>query len=526
MKMPLPVAQRGPFTPAFMSVVETIALHAQSRPNDAAFADGERVLRWREFNAEVNRLANGLLAFGVRKSDRVAVLAANSLWAYTVIFGVMRTGAVVCPLSPLLTPQLVGSLAEDCGAKLLLVERPYRELALDCRRLHPDLKLIFESDEPAEASYRQLIADAPPTDPSIELSADDRCNVIYSSGTTGRPKGIVHTHGARVGFATQLGLGLRFHALCRTLLSTSPSSNGTWMMMLPTVMLGGTTVVMGGFSAAGLLGAIRQHKPTHAFIVPTQARAVLEDPAHRGVDFLCFECIVTAGAPMPEPLKSRVRALTGEKLFELWGFTESVGTIISPPEMAARPESVGRPWLGAELRIIDEQGRDISGRGTGEIVGRTISMMEGYLNRPDANEEIIWRDERGRVFFRTGDIGHLDADGYLTLRGRAKDMIISGGQNVFPVDIEAVLLRHDAVQDAAVVGVEDAKWGERPIAFVIARPGHPVDAQALKEWANQRLAAFQRLSDVVVRSQDFPRNTLGKVLKNELKKGHKTQGDA
>jgi long-chain acyl-CoA synthetase len=509
------------FSPAFISIVETIALHARTRPSDPAFADHERTLSWQQFDRDVNRVGNAVLAAGLRKGDCVGVLGGNSLWAYTVIFGVMRAGGVVCPLSPLLTPQLLADLIADCGAGLLFVQEDYRQLGRDFQARCGDLRLIFERGADPSEDFRRQVAASSSDNPNIALAPDDRCNVIYSSGTTGRPKGIVHTHGARVAFATQIGLGLRFHSRSRTLLSTSSSSNGTWMVMLPTVMLGGATLVTGPFSVAGILSAIERHRPTHAFIVPTQAREILDDPAHLGTDFKRFECIVTAGAPMPDGVKKRMRDLTGERLYELWGFTESVGTIISPAEMAQRPHSVGRAWHLSDLRIIDSDGADISGHGTGEIAGRTTSMMEGYLNRPDANAEIVWRDDQGKVFFRTGDIGELDGDGYLTLRGRAKDMIVSGGQNVFPVDIEAVLLRHEAVQDAAVVGIDDHKWGETPVAFVIPRPGCPVDAEQLKSWSNSQLAKFQRLTDLVILSSDFPRNTLGKVLKNDLKTGYR-----
>ncbi len=184
--------------------------------------------------------------------------------------------------------------------------------------------------------------------------------------------------------------------------------------------------------------------------------------------------------------------------------------------MLEHPDSVGRPWMGCELRIIDDSGKDITGAGVGEIVGRTISMMEGYLNRLDASRDLIWRDEKGEVFFRTGDLGEIDRNGYLYVRGRAKDMIISGGLNIFPIDIEAIMLNHGAVKDAAVVGVTDEKWGETPVGFVVLEPGEQAIEEDVCSWINAQLAKFQRVSEVVFVEKDFPRNALGKVLKNQL----------
>ncbi len=522
---------RGPFVPPFLSMSDIVGLHAQSRPKDIAFADAENSISWREFNLKINTLANALISAGVNQGDRIAILTGNSVWAYIVVFGVMKAGGVACPLSTLLTPKNIASLAQDCDADIMFVDRNYSAMGISAQKSYTSLNLIFEEghDEIEDDAYAQshlwstydtFTFDVADQDPAVTPVADDRCNVIYSSGTTGKPKGIVHSHGARIGFASELAIGMRFHAQCRTLVTTSPSSNGSWVVMLPTVLVGGTTLVMGGFDTESFFSMMKIHQPTHAFMVPTQARALLSDPTHTKAKFKKFECIVTAGAPMPDGIKKQIREISGEKLYELWGFTESVGTLISPPEMITRPHSVGRAWVGCELKIIDKDGNDITGNGVGEIVGRTVSMMEGYLNRPDANYDIIWKDKKGHLFLRTGDIGEIDDEGYLTLRGRAKDMILSGGLNIFPVDIESKLMSHEAVQDASVIGVENEKWGETPVAFVILKNGIPYKKDVLMTWLNEQLAKYQRVSDLVIKKEDFPRNALGKVLKASLKKSY------
>ncbi len=527
---------RGPFVPSFMSMSDIVGLHAQSRPNDIAFADMESSISWREFDQKVNTLANALIKAGVRQGDRIAILAGNSMWSYVVVFGVMRAGGVACPLSTLLTPQNIAGLVQDCDAGIMFVDRHYSDMGISTQMSCTSLNLIFEEgpdeiedEEYAQAhlwcAYDSFTFDVADQDPFLTHNADDRCNVIYSSGTTGKPKGIVHSHGARVGFASELAIGLRFHGQCRALVTTAPSSNGAWVVMLPTILVGGTTLVMGAFDTESFFNMMKTHQPTHVFMVPTQARALLSDPAHKKAKFKKLECIVTAGAPMPDVIKNQIREISGEKLYELWGFTESVGTIISPAEMIKRPNSVGRAWVGCELKIIDDDGNDITGNGIGEVVGRTVSMMEGYLNRPDENYDIIWKDKKGHLFLRTGDIGEIDDEGYLTLRGRAKDMIISGGLNIFPVDIESKLLSHEAVQDASVIGVEDEKWGETPVAFVILKKGIPYKKDVLMAWLNEQLAKYQRISDLVIKKEDFPRNALGKVLKASLKKHHQEKNE-
>lgn len=281
--------------------------------------------------------------------------------------------------------------------------------------------------------------------------------------------------------------------------------------------LGGIVITMGLFDVADMLDQIARHSVSHMFIVPTQARAIVDNASSKDANFSSLECVITAGAPMPLALKDGMRDLIGEKLYELWGFSESVGTIIAPEEMRQRPESVVRSWTGSELRIIDDNDGDITGRGRGEIVGRTTSTMCGYLNRDGANGEIAWYNECHRLYLRTGDIGELDEDGYLTLRGRKKDMISSGGLNVFPVDIEKVLLEHDDIIDVSVFGAEHQKWGETPVAAVLLVDGSSLASVDIKNWANDRLAKFQRLFEVVVYSDDLPRNNMGKVLKSELK---------
>lgn len=495
----------------FTSLADQIALHGCFRPHETALIEGDRSHDWTSYDAAGNRIGRSLIVAGIQKGDRVAMLVSNSIWTHELMLGIWRAGAVVVPLSPMLTADILAGMLSDAGAGLLFASESYAELARAATAKN-DSRLILEGE-----SFDLFTEGQADTPCGIHSSPDDLSVIVYSSGTTGTPKGIAHNHYARSSSAIQLAAELRFHYHSVALSVIPPHSNGAWLSWLPAVQMGATTVILPKFTSDTFIAVVRKYRPTHGFIVPAMCTVLLEHPEIESAGLECFEAAITGGAPMPEAIKQEMRRLTGDGLYELWGLTEGVATIICPQDMATRTQSVGRPVLGCDIRLIDGQDRDISFKGVGEIVGRTsFGMMSGYWNRPDANAEVVWKDAQGKVYIRTGDIGEFDTDGFLTLLGRSKDMIISGGINLFPVDIESVLLTHDGVHDVTVFGVEHEKWGETPIALVILTEGARINAEELQYWANQRLAKHQRLQDLVLRSEDFPRNALGKVLKNEL----------
>lgn len=489
-------------------VDELIADNAEARPHDEAIRERSAAVSWLELDERVSASAKRFVDAGIGVGDRVAFLVANSIDAFVALYGAMRSGAVIVPISTMLSPEDVGRLILDAGARVTVVEEAFEKLVerayswASGHRMPPLCLLRSDSQLTVAAEVERC-------------HVENACSIIYSSGTTGLPKGAVHTHQARVVSAQNAAIAFSMHAGSRGLVSTPPYTNGSWMILLPALVTGASVYLCKQFELATFLDTCRDWRPTHAFIVPTQFQMLFDWEGFDPNLMKSYECMITAGAPMPPSMKERIMRELPDRLYELWGLTEVAATVLRPSEMRQRPDSVGRALPLSEFRLIDESDREVAKPGTGEIVARSCYQMARYWGSEELNEDIRWEAENGTSFMRTGDIGEFDAQGYLYIRGRVKDMIISGGLNVFPVDIENTLRTHADISDAAVVGIPDTKWGEVPVAFVRSGDRGLNDAEVL-EWANERLSKFQRIRAVVIMDEDFPRNTLGKVLKRQL----------
>ena len=511
-------------------IPDLIANHARFQPAKEAVVCGTVRRSWGDFDARISRVAHALLAAGLQRGDRVAVLMGNCVEMLEAVFGIVRAGGCAVPLSGLLTGEQLAALIADSGAVGAFATADFRARLAGLAALPPGLRgaLLVAADPPspddgeapaAEAGWTPLstfIAGQPATQPAVTYRLDDPFNIIYSSGTTGLPKGIVQTHRARLHWAFSNAIEMGFRDTSRALTTTSLYSNGTWLMMLPVLFTGGTLVAMPVFDSERFAALLGEERITHTFMVPSQFIAVLAHPAIAHADTTALQTILCAGSPLRSDTKRAAIERFGNRLIELYGFSEGFATMLKPWHPAAKFETVGTPVLGFEIRILDDEGHALPRGEVGEIAGYGAGLMAGYHGRPEETAKLIWRDERGRSFIRSGDIGRLDEDGFLSILDRKKDMIISGGFNVFPSDLEQVVARHDAVLDVTVIGIPHERWGETPLALVIPKPGATASPEAVRDWANERLAKHQRLAAVEFR-EAFPRNALGKVLKKDLR---------
>ena len=502
-----------------LNVVESISLHAKFKGNRTALICGQRRLNWTDFNLLVNSFADSLMDEGLKKGDKVALLSLNSIEAVGIMFGVMRAGGVVVPLSVLLTPQQLASFINDSNSEFIFCDAQLQALVapvLTQIRIPAQRRIADGFSGEGWRELSEFISGPHSKTPHPQLTDDDEANIMYSSGTTGVPKGIVHDHRAR--FLTALALAAELHidSSAITLLTTPLFSNATWAILLPTVLMGGATSMLVRFTPDDFLDAVERERVSHTLTVPVQLQTVLASERLQSRDTASLRVVVTVGSAMPLAMKELFIKTLGNRLVDLYGVSEGVATLLKPEDMQKKMASVGTPALGTDLRIIDETGHEVETGEIGEIVGYAGGLMKHYHNQPQATKDAIWRDEHGRAFFRTGDMGRFDEDGYLYILDRKKDMIISGGFNVFAVDIEAILAQHSAVAEACVIAIPNEKWGESPLALIVRKGGSMANEKEIREWANSRLAKHQRIFAVKFQEK-LPRNAIGKVLKNVLR---------
>lgn len=507
-----PVSQN----PLSGTVVSRIRANAAAHPERLALVCGEAQLSWGAFNTRINRVSNLLMQLGAGKGDHIAIISPNSIPYAELFMGILRAGACVTPLSSMASPQALQKMLTDCGATVIFVAEQYLDLVSGFVTTLPIRRFAIDFEHAAFESFEGALTDAPTTDPMVPIEMSDPFNLIYSSGTTGTPKGIIQDHWMRAMQMDRVSPN-GYDDNARTLISTPLYSNTTIVSFIPTLFGGSTVHLMPKFDARGYLQIVERERITHTMLVPVQYKRIMDVPDFDSFDLSSMRIKFSTSAPLRADVKQDVLKRFPGKLIEYYGLTEGGGvTVLVADEHPEKLHTVGQLAPDNDIRLIDTEGREVPQGTVGEICGRGPTMMAGYYGRDDLTSEYIWRNAQGDVYFRSGDMGSFDADGFLVLSDRKKDMIISGGLNIFANDLELVLLAHPDVIDVAVIGVPSDAWGETPLGLVVLREEAVETAATLLQDTNQKLGKSQRLSSIEIRDT-LPRSSIGKVLKKELR---------
>lgn len=489
---------------------------ATDRPDGLAMQEDDRRSTYAELDQRTAKVAAALLTAGLHKGDRIAWIGKNSDLYFTLFYGAARVGIVMCPIGWRLAPAEMAYIVNDTGAKMVFTGPGFEALGETLKD-----QLIHALDIVDAASTEAMIdeADRIAFDPA---GPDDAVLQLYTSGTTGKPKGAVLSN--RNLFA------LRKHSEDANHAYTKWDDDEVVLIAMPCAHIGGTGVgimamasglpalVLAEFTPDGVFDAFESGGATRLFIVPAALQMLINHPRCSSVDYSRLKYILYGAAPMPLELLRQCIAMFGAQFIQVYGMTETTGTIVMlPPEDHdpagnKRMRSAGKALPGVELKIVDGEGRELPSGEVGELWTRSSNNMLQYWNLPDATLSTV--EAAGWV--KTGDAGYLDEDGYLYIHDRVKDMIITGGENVYPAEVESAIYGHPDVLEVAVIGIPDDKWGESVKAFCVPKAGHTIVTEGIIEWARERIAGFKvpKTVDVIAA---LPRNASGKILRKDLR---------
>ena len=500
---------------ALAALVDIIRNNAADAPESPAVTYEGRTQTNAELDRRSSQVANALIAAGVGPQDRVAYLDKNVPAYFEVAFGALKANAVLVGVNWRLAGPEVAHILGDADAKVLFVGDEFAETVAAIADDLPDLQVIVANDGDRFEPLDAWIAGQPDTDPQVPTSGTDVATQLYTSGTTGHPKGVMLTNHNMATTINNVASQWRMESGSVSLAAMPMFHIGGSGWAFVSMAFGAEVILMRDIDPAAVLDLVGAHRITHAFLVPAVLQFMLTVPNLATADVASLELVVYGASPITERVLTESIEAFGCDFMQVYGLTETTGAITQLNPEAHRPEllrSCGAAYPWVELRCVDANGDDVPTGEVGEIWTRSEQNMAGYHNKPDATAEAITEDG----WFKTGDAGYLDEEGHLFIHDRVKDMIVSGGENIYPAEIENVLAQHPSVADVGVIGVPDEKWGETVKAVVVAKAGATVDEAELVAFARERLAGFKlpRSVDVV---DALPRNPSGKILKKELR---------
>ncbi len=506
-----------------MRITRAIERAAVCGADNRAIVDGSVVRRWREVADRVARAGQAIAALPIAPGEHVGILAANGETFFTLDFAIPWAGAVAVPLNTRLTPLELAFQLKDADVRTLFYSREYAVTAAGLKQ-DGAVRRIVAMDEPdaaADDDLGAMIARGHPIDPAA-LGDHDLAAIYYTGGTTGLPKGVMLSHANLYAMAANLLMSIPFDETC-TVFHAAPMFHLADIATLFATMTASTHVFRRTFDAPDMLRAFAEHGVTHCFTVPAVIERLASDPLASELDLSALRVLGYGGASMPAASLDAARTRFPQVDFvQGFGQTEmAAATFLSPrwhraDAPADKLRSCGQACPGYDLRIVDEAGREVPRGTVGEIVGRGGNVMLGYWNRPEETAEVM-KDG----WLHTRDLGHMDDDGFIYITDRAKDMIISGAENVYSIEVENALSYHPGIAESAVIGVPDAKWGERVHAIVVPRAGAVLDSEEIIAFCRTRIAGYKCPKTIGLRADPLPRSAAGKILKGPLRDAYR-----
>ena len=506
-----------------MNITHGLRRALQVNAGGIATIHGDRQRCWRDIGERVARLAGGLVSLGVGTGDRVAILSLNSDRYLETYLAVAWAGAVIVPLNIRWSPQENEEALADCRAAALIVDKAFAPIGAELAEALPDLGLIYADDDaaPLGIHYEDLIA-ASSAVPDAMAGSDELAGIFYTGGTTGRSKGVMLSHrNITANALNALGEGL-FPATCVYLHAAPMFHLADGAAMYSLLLSGGTNVMIKAFSPEAVMDAVARHKETEILLVPTMIQMLVDHPALPSYDLSTLQRIVYGASPISEAVLDRaMKALPGAAFCQAYGMTElsPIATLlhwkehIGASRAKGRHRAAGRATLGCEVRIVDADDNPVARGTVGEIVARGDNVMMGYWERPEETARAL-----AGGWMHTGDGGFMDEDGFVYVVDRVKDMIISGGENVYSTEVENIVAQHPAVAQCAVIGVPSEEWGEAVHAVVVRKAGAEVRAEEIIAFCKARIAGYKAPRSIDITDTPLPMSGAGKILKRELRR--------